>query len=289
MQQNYFNPYYPNAIPQQCPNAVSINIIAPQAYGAGAGVPNCAQGSYSLYGQNAIPNTYYPINYNNLVQPYQNNQYMTNPNGMYPQNMQLQNMQPQNMQQNMPQDTTSSQRGMTDGVNLLEKTTNETNSSSSTVQNEQNKENEKTKTKQIVPLTDDYVKSLENYLNSNNPKIRLIGAKDLLERFKEDENRKDNPSLMPLLNKALRDVSPSVRFLALTALQLDYAVGNDETVAILKEIQTQNQDKIGEDSILASEILLKMSAGQKVEVPMTQAEIEKQNQANNSQTNQGSK
>ena len=82
---------------------------------------------------------------------------------------------------------------------------------------------------------------------------------------------------MPLLNKALRDSSPSVRFLGLTMLQLGYAVGNDETVTILKEIQTQNKDKIGEDSLLASEILLKMSAGQKIDVPMTQAEIEAQN------------
>ena len=81
---------------------------------------------------------------------------------------------------------------------------------------------------------------------------------------------------MPLLNKALRDSSPSVRFLGLTMLQLGYALGNDETVAILKEIQSQNQDKIGEDSLLATEILLNMAAPQKVDVPMTQNEIEKQ-------------
>ena len=131
------------------------------------------------------------------------------------------------------------------------------------------------KTKKVVPLTDDYIKSLENYMNNENPKIRLIGAKEVLERFKEDENRKDNPSLMALLNKALRDTSPSVRFLALTSLQLGYAVGNNETVSILREIQSQNTDKIGEDALLASEILLKMSQGQKVEVPMTQNEVEK--------------
>ena len=115
-------------------------------------------------------------------------------------------------------------------------------------------------------------------MNNENPKIRLIGAKEVLERFKEDENRKDNPSLMPLINKALRDTSPSVRFLALTTLQLGYAVGNDETVTILKEIQSQNTDKIGEDALLASEILLNMAGGEKTEVPMTQNEIEKANQ-----------
>ena len=96
-----------------------------------------------------------------------------------------------------------------------------------------------------------------------------------MERFKEDENRKDNPSLIPLLNKALRDPNAAVRFLGLTALQLGYAVGNDETIAILKEIQSKNSDKIGEDSLLASEILLKMVAPEKVEVQMTPDEIEK--------------
>ena len=83
---------------------------------------------------------------------------------------------------------------------------------------------------------------------------------------------------MPLLNKALRDPSPAVRFLGLTALQLGYAVGNDETITILKEIQSKNSDKIGEDSLLASEILLNMSGGQKVEVPVTPEEIEKAQQ-----------
>ena len=87
-----------------------------------------------------------------------------------------------------------------------------------------------------------------------------------MERFKEDENRKDNPSLIPLLNKTLRDTSAAVRFLGLTTLQLGYSVGNDETVQILKEIQTQNKDKTGEDQLLASEILLKMAAPQEVAV-----------------------
>ena len=75
--------------------------------------------------------------------------------------------------------------------------------------------------------------------------------------------------------------------MGLTALQLGYAVGNDETVTILKEIQSKNDDKIGEDSLLASEILLNMSAGQKVEVPMTQEEISKAEQKETKQ--QGSK
>lgn len=304
MQSNYFNPYQAQCIPQGNPNAVNINIIAPQAYGSSVGA-TCPIGNnnefYSLYGQNPNPNLpLYPQNYNNLA--LQQN-YYPNQNGLV-QNPYMQNaimgqgiQQPQQTQYtqtpqqmnthqgfatpgvfdssiqnaNSAQDL-NNQAGMSNSTNLIEKTTsNETNS-----QNNVLKET-KTKTKKVVPLTDDYIKSLENYMNNENPKIRLIGAKEVLERFKEDENRKDNPSLMPLLNKALRDSSPSVRFLALTALQLGYAVGNNETVTILKEIQSQNADKIGEDALLASEILLNMSQGQKIEVPMTQNEIEKEN------------
>ena len=198
------------------------------------------------------------------------------PNGAY--------NQAQNQGQGM--DSTMS---MVDSGALRQKTSQEEINTTNTTINNQNETKEKTdeKTKKITPLTNEYVQSLENYMNNDNPKVRLIGTKELLERFKEDENRKDNPSLMPLLNKALRDPSPAVRFLGLTALQLGYAVGNDETITILKEIQSKNTDKIGEDSLLASEILLNMSGGQKVEVPMTPEEIEKAQQKEQEQ--QGNK
>ena len=72
MSTNYFNPYRAQCVyPNQNPNAVSINIIAPQAYGNGA---NCAtnpinpNGFYSLYGHNTNPTVpYYPMNYNNNI------------------------------------------------------------------------------------------------------------------------------------------------------------------------------------------------------------------------------
>ena len=107
---------------------------------------------------------------------------------------------------------------------------------------------------------------MENYLNDDNPKVRLIGAKELMERFKEDDSRMQHPSLVPLLNKMLKDTSPSVRFLALTTLQLGYSLGNDETIKLLKEIQQNSQDKLGEDALLASEVLLKLSAPKVEEV-----------------------
>ena len=196
---------------------------------------------YPLYGQNERNMPLYPANYNNLLN---NNQEKPKHDNSL------------NALDNATNLTTSNKE-------VKEENKTEQNSSA---QEEKKKEEEKEKT--IVPLTDDYIKSLENYLNNNNAKIRLIGAKEVLERFKEDENRKDNPSLMPLLNKILKDSSPSVRFLGLTALQLGYCVGNDETISLLKQIQQKGNNDLGDsqDSLLASEILLKMSAPEAIKV-----------------------
>lgn len=231
MQQNILNNSYmqnpPPIVQGANPNAVAINIFTPQAYATN---PNCMQnpnGFYSMYGQNSNPNLpLYPANYNNLI------------------GNQVQNQAPVNNNLNATNNTI-----------LKEKTDSP----------EENKD-KKTEEKSITPLTDEYVQSLENYLNNNNPKVRLIGAKELMERFKEDDNRKDNASLIPLLNKTLKDTNSAVRFLALTTLQLGYCNGNDETVQILKQIQQTNPDKYGEDSLLASEILLKMAAPNPQEV-----------------------
>ena len=256
MQGNYTQ--YPNNVyPQNLsPNAVSINIYSPQAYGNTTQNPisqnNPAGNFYPLYGthpQQGMP--IYPQNYNNMFTPNQNpigNDYSAVGQNQgvskTPQEPLLMNDSANNAQNNSQTNTTE----------------NKTTNTSETTKKEDKKE------KSITPLSDEYIKSLENYLNDSNPKIRLIGAKEVLERFKEDENRKDNKSLIPLLNKTLRDTSAAVRFLGLTTLQLGYSVGNDETVQILKEIQTKGQDKFGEDQLLASEILLKMSAPQSVKV-----------------------
>lgn len=267
MQQNFLNTYQqqPFAYPQTSPNAVSINIFAPQAYGNthSATLPVANNGFYSLYGQNMNPNLpMYPQNYNNLA--LQQNLYGNSNNTKYPQTQQMPVTMMDTPKENPNALNKGSKLNTTETNNLAEKTP-----------NSELDETEDKKTKKITPLTDEYIKSIENYLNSDNRKMRLIGAKEVLERFKEDENRKDNPSLMALLNKCLRDVSPAVRFVGLSALQLGYALGNDETVTILKEIQSKNGDQVGEDQLMASEILLKMSASEQVEVPMTQNEIKK--------------
>lgn len=278
MQQNV-NPYVCQPCqqaPLSAPNAVSINIFQPQAFATDACAKNnnancCASNYYPLYQTNQNPSLpLYPMNYNNMIQypngntPYTTPQgqavppqpYMTNPYAMpyYP--------MPQS-QSNQAQDGNSSMNAYGE-TNLLEKTSQK--EAEKTSNNSEKSKDEKDKPKTITILTNDYVKSLENYLNDNNPKVRLIGAKELMERFKEDDSRAAHPSLVPLLNKALKDTSPSVRFLGLTTLQLGYSVGDEETVKILKEIQQNSQDKLGEDALLASEILLKLSAPKVKEV-----------------------
>lgn len=127
--------------------------------------------------------------------------------------------------------------------------------------------NENKKNEKVVVLTDDYIRSLENYLNNQDPKIRMQGVNELLKRFKEDKSRMNDAALTALLNKALQDPSASVRFMALTVLDVGYAGGNDETVNILKQLESQNGSvQQNEDARLASQVLLKAS-GQTVEMP----------------------
>ena len=128
---------------------------------------------------------------------------------------------------------------------------------------EQKEPEKKEETKEKIPLTDDYIKSLENYLNSQDPKIRLMAAKDVLERFKEDSARKNDKALTALLNKTLQDPNSAVRFLALATLDAGYAKGDELTIKLLNNIKNDTQREHGEDSRLASQILLRLSAGDK--------------------------
>lgn len=123
---------------------------------------------------------------------------------------------------------------------------------------------EETHKENIIQLTDDYVKTLENYLNNQNPRVREMGVKELFARFKEHKSRYNDIALTNLLNKALQDGSKNVRFVALTALDSGYACGDNLTKELLQRMQA-SKDTYGEDAIFASEVLLKM-AGKKVEI-----------------------
>ncbi len=123
---------------------------------------------------------------------------------------------------------------------------------------------QKTKKANIVQLTDDYIRTLENYLNNPNVKVREMGVKELMERFKEHKSRYNDIALTNLLNKALQDGSKNVRFLAMSTLDAGYAQGDSLTQQLLQKLQS-SKAVYGEDAMYASEILLK-TAGNKVEV-----------------------
>lgn len=115
----------------------------------------------------------------------------------------------------------------------------------------------------IVPLTDEYIKSLENYLNNPNDEIRLMASKEILTRLDEDKDRYDDAALNALLNKMLQDPSKLIRIAALSAFSSQLASGNDYTVTLLHNIQ-QNPSADKEDVLQAADILLKMSAGKEI-------------------------
>ena len=124
----------------------------------------------------------------------------------------------------------------------------------------------------IVQLTDDYIKTLENYMNNPNPKVREMAIKEIMERFKEHKSRYTDKALTNLLNKALQDRSKAVRFVALVTLDSEFARGDKLTVDLLNKMQSSSA-VYGEDALMASDILLKMSRN-KVEVTVPGAKPE---------------
>lgn len=124
-------------------------------------------------------------------------------------------------------------------------------------------EPKKTEKRQIVQLTDEYIKTLENYLNNQDKEVRLMGAKEVVARLQEDESRKDDPALTALVNKMLQDPYQPVKMLALGVLDSRQCTGNDYTVGVLQKMQS-GQTGYGQDAKTATNILLKM-AGKTVE------------------------
>ena len=113
--------------------------------------------------------------------------------------------------------------------------------------------------KKIVALTNEYIMSLENYLNNPNIEMRLMAAKEILTRLDEDRSRFDDAALNALLNKMMQDPEKIIRIAALSALSSGLASGNEYTVELLHNIQNNtHSDK--EDAVEAANILLQMSA-----------------------------
>lgn len=115
------------------------------------------------------------------------------------------------------------------------------------------------KKKRIVKITDDYIKSLENYLRSPNKEHRMIGIKELIARFEEDDSRYDDKALNALMNIALQDQSSKVRNLALALANSGKAMGDENTAKILNNL-TSSEANFGQEAQLANNAMLKMSA-----------------------------
>jgi len=125
-------------------------------------------------------------------------------------------------------------------------------------------EKKKMEKREIVQINDDYIKNLENYLNSQDTNTRLMGAKEVMARLQEDDTRKNDAALNALINKMLQDPAQQVKFIAQASLSTGIVSGDDTTVKLLQDMQQDHKSNFGEDSAKASEILLKMS-GNKVQ------------------------
>lgn len=121
------------------------------------------------------------------------------------------------------------------------------------------------KTKKVVELTDDYIRTLESYLKSDDASIRKTGIKELIQRYEEDDSRYEDPALTALLNIALQDPDANNRFLAMSPIASGSAHGDANTVEFLKNLQTS--DKIyGQEAVMANNSLLK-AAENKITIP----------------------
>lgn len=140
---------------------------------------------------------------------------------------------------------------------------NGTNGAQTAISTENSSSDKKTEKREIVQLTDEYIMNLENYLNSQDKEVRLMGAKEVIARLEEDKSRKDDKALNALVNKMLQDPYTPVRVMAMSALNSRIVTGDAFTVNLLQQMQN-SASGYGQDALQASEILLKMS-GQTVE------------------------
>ncbi len=124
--------------------------------------------------------------------------------------------------------------------------------------------NKNQRTKKVVELTDEYIKSLENYIRDNDPSVRKAGIIDLIKRYEEDSSRYDDPALTALLNIALQDPKAENRMLAMSVISAEQAHGDENTIALLRNLQTSTK-AYNQERKMAMEAALK-AAQSKVEV-----------------------
>ena len=242
--------------PIQVPNYSGVNI---QIFNPTVGAPGCGAPVYNVNSPNyqSNPNNHYPAGYyiNQWGSPQQ-------PPSASASATATATVQP------MPAPPSSPQAQTPDAAVKDEQKTStpaaeDKKPDSAVADKDAPKETTKKEKRKIVQLTDDYIKTLENYLNSQDKEVRLMGAKEVVARLMEDESRKDDKALNALVNKMLQDPSEQVKFLALSMLDSRNATGDMTTVQLLQAMQ-QSKSGYGQDALLASNILLKM-AGKTVE------------------------
>lgn len=250
-QQPVLSPGYttnPQTQSTQSPNYAGVNI---QIYNPSVGIPNINPTGNMTTSQ-AVPGIAYPSNY--YTQQYGIPQNAANaPGGIVAQGGNGGNANVYNTIQAPESQTETSTKGQnSDNVKALtdNNTTNETTKAE--------EEKKKTEKRKVVELTDEYIKNLENYLNSQDKEVRMMGAKEVVERLQEDDSRKDDPALTALVNKMLQDPDQKIRLLALSMIEARTCTGNDYTIGVLKKMQNGTSG-YGQDATQATSALLKMS------------------------------
>lgn len=255
------------------PSYAGVNI---QIYNPSVGIPNINPTGNMPQSQ-ALPGQAYPSNY-------YTGQFVTPPQaGIIAQGGQGGNATINNYAGGISDGSANgSYKALTDNnanannTNNSENASNITTTSTTTKETKETtktEEKKKTEKRKVVELTDEYIKNLENYLNSQDQEIRMMGAKEVIARLQEDDSRKDDPALTALINKMLQDPSQQIRILALSMLDSRTCTGNDYTVNVLKKMQNSPAG-YGQDSSQAANILLKMSGNvveKEFEVPENQS------------------
>ena len=119
---------------------------------------------------------------------------------------------------------------------------------------------QKTTKKRVTVLTDDYIKKLDECLQSQNKEIREYAASEVVKRFNEDKTRYNNKQLNALVNKMLLDpYDNKVRGRGLMVLETQLAKGDENTKQILDFIQ-QNPNTIDRHKEQIEKVKLQMSA-----------------------------
>lgn len=303
--QNMYYPQYPQ--PQATPptaSAVNIQIMNPTVGGAGG----VGAGSYAQNGCNCgipcYPSGYYTgtvgadgrlyPNYNPNAQAQAGTTNAPTPQAGGGSNV-------NNGEQNGNVNNGTNNGTIGNNNNNTTTTNNTTTNNNNTTTNGENKaengdkansanndgDKKKTEKRKIVELTDDYIRNLESYLNSQEKEVRLNAAKEVYARLAEDESRHDDKALTALINKMLQDPSEEIRLIALSALEGRIVTGDDYTVGVLQKMQ-QKSDGYGQDAVDASNILLKMS-GKQVEKEFEVKDNQKKESSNKEGQKQESK